>query len=260
MQSIKGINRYLSIGVDYHWIKDYLENSENEPGNRKTDVMFTFLSDAGMVQKRKLTSFGEFVCNLGLECVTTWALIICNLAYTPAFRWYIENIPFGMVYTDKQLEIDLSEATPKDRSEFWNGFKNILDSNSVLKSNELGFGLPDISVKSLKNGTEQKRMVSLTRTSWSSPVPEVILYALYKFAEACGDYYQFSLSTLMDDTIERDGVSPTRIFGLDRDTMVRLLNGLSGNYPDYISASFTLDLETITLNREKTAADVLALF
>ena len=64
----------------------------------------------------------------------------------------------------------------------------------------------------------------------------------------------------MDATIERDGVSPTRIFGLDRDTMIRLLNGLSGNYPDYISASFTLDLETVTLNREKTAADVLALF
>ncbi|MBR4458459.1 MAG: hypothetical protein IKS31_05835 [Clostridia bacterium] len=102
-------------------------------------------------------------------------------------------------------------------------------------------------------------MNSIRRTSWSSPIPEVILYSLYKFAEACGDYYQFSLSTLMDDSIERSGVSPTRIFGLDRDTMVRLLNGLSSNYPGFINASFTLDLETITLNPEKTSADVLNL-
>ena len=103
-------------------------------------------------------------------------------------------------------------------------------------------------------------MTSLRRTPWSSPDPKVILYSLYKFAEACGDYYQFSLSTLMDDSIDRNGISPTRIFGLNRDTMIRLLNGLSGNYPDFISASFTLDLETITLNKDKTSADVLNLF
>ena len=42
----------------------------------------------------------------------------------------------------------------------------------------------------------------------------------------------------MDETIERDGVSPTTIFGLDRDTMIRIINGLAINYPDYISASF----------------------
>lgn len=103
-------------------------------------------------------------------------------------------------------------------------------------------------------------MLSVTRNFWSTPIHEVILYSLYKFAEACGDYYQFSLSTLMDDSIERNGISPSRIFGLDRDTMIRVLNGLSSNYPDFISASFTLDLETITLSKEKTAADVLNLF
>ena len=105
-----------------------------------------------------------------------------------------------------------------------------------------------------------KKNPTISRAPWSSPVPEVILYSLFKFAEACGDYYQFSLSTLMDDSIERDGVSPTRIFGLDRDTMIRLLNGLSNRYPDFINASFTLDLETITLSQDKTSTDVLGLF
>lgn len=260
VQSVKGINRYLSIGVDFEWIKQYFDDQENEPGNRKTDVMFTFLSDAGMVQKRKITPFGEFILNLGIEDTTSWALMLCNLAYSPAFRWYIENIPFDSDYTEEQLAVDLNEATSKAQSEFWNGFKVILDSNGALKGNDLGFGMPSITIKTLKNGTEQRKMTSLRRTSWSSPVPEVILYSLYKFAEACGDYYQFSLSTLMDDSIDRNGISPTRIFGLDRDTMIRLLNGLNGNYPDFISTSFTLDLETITLNKDKVSADVLSLF
>ena len=88
----------------------------------------------------------------------------------------------------------------------------------------------------------------------------MILYSLYKFAEACGDYYQFTLETLLDDSIERDGVSPTRIFGLDRKTMVRILNGLSSSYPDFISASFTLDLDNITLREDKKAEHVLELF
>ena len=101
MQSVKGINRYLSIGVDFEWIKQYFADQENEPGNRKTDVMFTFLSDAGMVQKRKITPFGEFISRLGLEDTISWALALCNLAYSPAFRWYIENIPFDTDYTEE---------------------------------------------------------------------------------------------------------------------------------------------------------------
>ena len=103
-------------------------------------------------------------------------------------------------------------------------------------------------------------LVSFERCSWENPDPLVILYALYRFAEACGDYYQFRLSTLLDDDIERDGVSPTRIFGLSRETMIPILNGLTANYPDFISASFTLDLENITLRSDKKAQDVLELF
>lgn len=45
--------------------------------------------------------------------------------------------------------------------------------------------------------------------------------------------------------------------------MVRILNGLAVNYPEFISASFTLDLDTITLRptgAELTSEDVLKLF
>ena len=65
---------------------------------------------------------------------------------------------------------------------------------------------------------------------------------------------------MVDFDVESDGVSPAEIFGLDRDTMEKILNGLSINHPDFITAQFNLDLDTITLNADKTTTDVLALF
>ena len=103
-------------------------------------------------------------------------------------------------------------------------------------------------------------MVDVTRTSWKNPKQEVILYSLYKFAEACGGYYQFTLNRLLDFDVESDGISPAEIFGLDRETMEKILNGLSINHPEFITAQFNLDLDTITLNADKKATDVLALF
>jgi len=88
----------------------------------------------------------------------------------------------------------------------------------------------------------------------------VVLYGLYKFAEKCNDYKEFTLATLLNDSIDRDGISPTRIFGLDRDDMIPILLGLSAKYPDFINASFTHDLEKITLARDKSSQDVLNLF
>ena len=68
------------------------------------------------------------------------------------------------------------------------------------------------------------------------------------------------MSRLLDFDVESDGVSPAQIFGLDRKEMENLLTGLNINHPDFITAQFNLDLDTITLNADKTSADVLALF
>ena len=100
----------------------------------------------------------------------------------------------------------------------------------------------------------------LARTKCSVSDPRVVLYGLFKFAEKCGDYREFALSTLLNDDIERDGVSPTRIFGLDREDMVPILEGLSVRYSSFINASFTHGLDRITLGADKTPQDVLDLF
>ena len=125
---------------------------------------------------------------------------------------------------------------------------------------EVGLGMCEFEEKVSAGGNETIVLHSFYRDHWANPNPLVILYSLYKFAEACGDYYQFTLTRLLDHQVDSDGVSPTEIFGLDREAMVKLLNGLNINYPDFITASFNLDLDSITLNADKTSADVLTLF
>ena len=262
MSNVKGINRYLSVGVDADWIKSYFKDNSYEPGNRKSDVMFSFFKDAGVLKNRKFTDFGNVISEMfeqSSSLEVPWALMLCNLAYSPSFGWYIKNIPFYETYTDKHLELALGDdAKKKAKSEFWNGFKVILDSNESLRT--IGFGLPDITRKTTKSGEVKRSMNSLTRGAWLNPDPNVILYSLYKFAEACGDYYSFTLSRLLDHEVDSDGVSPTQIFGLDKETMKQLLTALSVNHPEFISVSFTLGLDNITLKSDKTSNDVLALF
>ncbi len=154
--------------------------------------MYTFLRDAKMTEKRKLTDFGQFMLKRDFNDEKTWAILLCNLAYSPAFNWYITNIPFDVDYTSETAALDLADASKHAIGEFWNAFKTILDSNSCLQL--IGFGIPEIESKTTKMGDVKKKMLSLRRTAWMNPDSLTILYSLYKFAEACGGYYQFSLS------------------------------------------------------------------
>lgn len=269
--SITGINRYLSVGVSMNWIYDYLNDQSVEPGNRKTDTMFNFMDDARLGNRKGITKLGVMLQQAANDgdvaaLQNIWAVAAVNLCYSIPFKFYIDHVPFDQFTFIEDIfpmenEAKFSESEQKTRAkaqgEFWNGLKVIFDSNDYFA--QIGFGTPDISRKTLKNGVEKLTMNYVQRSVWATPVSEVILYALYVFAEKCGNYYQFTLSYLMDETIERDGISPTTVFGLDRETMIRILNGLSINYPEFISATFSFDLDTITLRKEKKSTDVLEL-
>lgn len=257
MKKLTGVNKYLSVGIDADWIKAYANDHSFEPGNRKTDVMFGFMSDAGIVKKHEVTPFGHIVFGHDLDTELPWALMLCNLAYTPQYGWYIKNVPFGESVSLDTIALRLQQEDVKDKAvgEFWNGFKVILDTTKPL--NSIGFGIPTIEEKVVRTGDVKKKMLSLLRFPWANPDHRVILYSLYKFADACGNFRQFSLSRLLDTSIESDGISPTQIFGLDREAMEKILNGLTFNYPDLIEARFTLGLDSITLKSDKSAEEIL---
>ena len=100
----------------------------------------------------------------------------------------------------------------------------------------------------------------MVRSKCSISDNRVFLYALYKFVEKCNLDKEFHVSYLYDEDVMRDGTSPVRIFGLyDDEELKSILLGLSARYPNFINATYTNDLKTITL-RDKSSADVLKLF
>ena len=175
--------------------------------------------------------------------------------YTSEFNWWIKKIAFDHNYNPDEIYSILDDSmSHNSRSHIVSAFKNIFISNKIL-GNEIGMGICEYEIKGGKRFWN-----NVVRTKWDNPDPIVVLYGLYKFAEACNGYYQFTLSRILDFDVESDGVSPAQIFGLDRKVMEQLLTGLNINHPDFITSQFNLDLDTITLNSDKTSVDVLTLF
>lgn len=254
MSATKSLNCYSHHAPKAEWFTQYftLKNDFDENhslGSQMYSFFKRFLRDADLLDSSGFSYTAQVIDGLGLDNDCSWAIMLTNLAYTPQVNWAIKrlhiNETYGKDYTLSLLVADgAKESWVKD---IWSSFARLAD----LPLGTVGFGYPS---------KEKGRMVAIMRMPWQNPNPLVILYSLYKFAEACGDYYQFTLSRLLNHDIDSDGISPTEIFGLDRNQMEKILNGLTINYPDFINASFTLDLDNITLNSEKTSQDVLSLF
>ena len=248
------LNSYSHHAPKMDWIQQYFEykdefDEKHSLGSQMYSFFKRFLRDADLLNSSGFTQTAQLVDRIGYTEETSWGIVFVNLCYAPQLNWYVSNVDFDTNYSKQLLASMMVDSGAK---ESWtNDIFSSIARMSELPLGQIGLGLIE---------KEKNRAIGIHRSSWENPVPEVILYALYKFAEACDGYYQFSLETLLDDSIERNGVSPTRIFGLDRDTMVRIFNGLSINYPDFISVSFTLDLDNITLREDKTSEDVLSLF
>jgi len=65
-----------------------------------------------------------------------------------------------------------------------------------------------------------KVVVSVTKNGWLEPEPLVMLYALYLFADHSEGLYSFTLSDLMDDSDDREAMSPKLIFGVDSEPLI----------------------------------------
>lgn len=252
MDKTASLNSYSHFSPKIEWIEQYFTfknefKANHTLGKNMYDFFIPFLRHAGLMDANGFSHTAAILDNLGLTNEAVWGIMLVNLAHTRQVQWVVTTIPFNSAIKKEELALRMIEDGAK---ETWTS--DVFASMTrlgALPFGDIGFG----------KTTKEKRNAWFERTPWTTPIPEVILYSLYKFAEACGDYHQFTLSYLMDETIEREGVSPTTIFGLDRDTMIRIINGLTINYPDFISASFSFDLDTITLRREKKSEDIIEL-
>ena len=250
----QSLNCYSHHAPKMDWFVQFFKYkntfSENHSlGTNMYDFFKRFLKDAGLQDGNGFTEFAQIIDKRGLDDKSSWALMLVNLAYTPQFNWFYKRVKMGETYSKEYTLNLLVEDGAKESwvADIWSSFTRICE----LPFSKTGFGEMEF---------EKKKATSLTRFPWVDPDELTILYSLYKFAEACGDYKQFTLSRLLDTDIESDGITPVQLFGLDKDTLSTLLKGLSANYPDYINVTFTLNLDNITLRDDKTSKDVLTLF
>ena len=249
------IDEYGTHPVKLEWINEFIKyknnfDTKNTLGSAMLPMFKKFLRNAGVLSKsNQWTNMTNLLFRNGLDKDYIWALMLVNLSYTGQFGWLIHHLEFNITYSQNEIKNILSEYISSKT-----GPANI--ANSYRKISELHFSNVGFGNTIGKN----KEGYSFIRTPWKNPDPRVILYSLYKFAEACGDYYQFTLTRLLNHEIDSDGVSPTEIFGINREQMEKILSGLSINYPEFINVSFTLDLDNINLKSDKTSSDVLALF
>lgn len=250
-KSMKSLNSFADHAPKRDWLVSFFDLkedffTEHTLGPMMYDMFRRFLRDAGLNEKNHYTEFADLVYKLGWETDTALGLILVNLAMeNPQIAWYINNMDIGRYYERNIIEEQLidNDVKPKDAKSIVKAYKRIVDTPFGSSLN-FGFVSDD----------------DLVRTKCSISDNRVLLYALYKFAEKCNMDKEFHLSYLFDEEVERDGISPVRIFGLyDEEELKSMLLGLSSAYPDFINATFTNDLKTITL-RDKTSDDVLNLF
>ena len=258
--NIKNIDRYKTFGFRQSWLEIYLENPDEFWENDRLGVdMFNafdkWAKEILLIKETKAPS--EYICKmieLGADNPILWGYFYTNMAYnSPIINWFVRYVNFGVNYSHGSLMLMLGDEL-KERTR-----KNALASlKDTLKSSPIGWllGQGELEMKG-------KQVVSITRTGWLEPEPIVILYTLYMFAEKMDGLYNFTLTDLLDDTEERNGLSPYVIFGVDRETLKPILQGLSNNYSEFIQVDFNKGImENINLpagKNGKKASDVLSL-
>jgi len=249
---MRAINSFTEHAPKPEWMAAFFNDKEaffetNNLGPDQQVKFKVFLADAALSEKNHFSPFAEIACSIGWDTEISLGLILINLVSTnPQIEWYVKNLDIGYIYTRKNVVDMLLTDGLLERP-----------ANAVTKAYKRISETPLGTVLHFGFVTDEGDLV---RTKCTISDSRVLLYGLFKFAEKCNDHKQFTLATLLNDSIDRDGISPTRIFGLDREEMTPMLLGLSAKFPEFITASFTHDLEKITLAEDKTSQDILDLF
>ena len=251
------INSFADHAPKPEWLRDFFQFpatflSEHTLGPMMISMFKRFLRDAGLLEKKGREevpkSLAEQIKSFGWESETAQGILLTNLVCSnPQFAWYVRQMDVGNEYSRKTTEEMLvaDSVSEKDAKSIVKAFKRIVETPIGTR---LRFGCV------IRKGD---KITGLSRTPCVITEPLVVLYALFKFSEVCGDYRQFTLGRLMDFSVQSDGISPAQIFGIERDRLHGMLEGLSANHREFISVSFTHDLEKISLAEDKGSADVL---
>lgn len=254
----KKISAYRNFGLRKEWVKIYLEDTKNfwTSGRLGKDMFRSFgvwgkesgLLDSNKIPNAKINKLSL----LGADNPKLWGYIFLNLAYNSnLINLFLKSTAFNEAHDNSFLMTMFGNFySDTSKNNALKALKSLLRASPI--GEELGQGICEV---------KGNAVVSITRTAWQNPEPLVILYSLYQFAEHSENLYSFTLTELLDDSDEREALSPKILFGLDEEILRPLLQGLANDYPKFIRVEFNKGIqENIFLNSEKTSADVVQLF
>lgn len=252
----RNIAGYQTRGFRQDWLGLFFElGSDFWTNERMGKNMFmsfkVWLKEAGLIENTSPTKLFNYLRELGSDNINVWATIFTNLVYeSPLINWYVKEVSENQTCNNETLKILLGD-------EYTDSVKGsaIKSLKECLKASPIGrvLGQGECEMRG-------KNVISITRRGWLNPESLAILYSLYKYAEKTDGTYNFTLTSLLDDSPERVGISPARLFNINRESLQQIMTGLSHDYNDYIKVTFNKDLESINLNRNFSAADIMVLF
>lgn len=251
------LQTYEHFGIRKEWLKNFLSHFEkwvdsSGLGNRQFDSMFLWLKHAELIDEKSnkkaqnLAEIGKKLRKLGADNLLTWAVVWANLARNSTLvKWYIQKIPWGTVLSKSECIAKMGEFFPQKESTRKNAASALYEL--LTKSpigDELGLGEKIVS---------NKKEVCIYKKGWGNPIPEAILYSLYRYAEKTGRY-ELTVRELYQEGIEE---GPYALFGVEEEKLKAILRGLASRQDGFIKVDLVRDLDNIFLDAKRRAAEVL---
>ncbi len=247
MSTLSGFGRYLRFGLRSEWLKDFMVKgnnwfSDNILGPKQVEAMLSWLRDAELIDsKRKtVTPFYEHLKGIfEKDELLAFELVWINLFYNsaPVF-WYLSRAPWGKAYSSNELkqmvENEGLPITKRTISSGIDGLFNTFEANQYLQ--KLGV----VSVV-----RHERERVAL-KMGTNDVHPAAVLYSLYRYAIRKG-YYNLTVKELYNESNSAYG-GPYVIFGVERQSLERLLRGMQEHYKGLVSVDLVADLDNIHLD------------
>lgn len=252
----RSIAGYYTRGFRQDWLDLFVELGSDFWGNDRLgrNMFLSFkvwLKEAEIIEGLSLTQFGESLARLGSSNILVWATIYNNLAYnSPLINWYVQSVDLFQVIDNATFRTLLGD-------EYTQSVKNSAMSSlkETLKASPIGLEL-NIGICEMKGNN----VLSIKKSTWNNPNPKAILYSLYKYAETSDKLFSFTLSNLFENSTAIYGISPVKLYNINREDLQTILYQLALDHSDFVKVVFNKDLENIYLNSEKTSLDVIDLF
>jgi len=243
---------YSGFGIREEWLRKLVEVGEKWSfetsglGNKQFSGLRSWLKHAEIDISENGTLSLSLLRKLGPDSDLVWATIWTNLARNSQIvRWYISQVKWGSVVSKDDCVRMTAEYFPnhteRTRKNAVTALFELFNKSPI--GTRLGIGVASF------NGRQQR----VEKKGWSKPLPEVILYSLYRFAEA-NSRYEFTLDELYNlESCE----SPYALFGLSQPKLMSMLRGVSLTKPDLVRVEFVRDLNNVYLNRDFSPKEVL---